>query len=513
MFTRIIKPLQYLIKNYLDLLLFYAFIVSIPFGKRHIFNLSESTLGGQFIEWKAFSLYLSDIVFILMLLFWITRIFTIQYKKTKYKCQIKYQKINIYYFVIIIVIFLLLSLLSVIQSDYLSLSFYKYVKLIEVSILFIFIIKNISSIPRLITSLFCFAFAGLIQSIIAILQFIYQHSLNLHIFGEQVISPDKLNVAKIYIDGERIIRAYGTMPHANVLGGYLFVSIIISAALLFISTLNKPINRNVPRGTFFEKYCHKMFHVEQSPYLAILSHKYFQSIIFLIITIQFIGFILTFSFSAYIALPLSLMIFSIIYIIIPKNNIRNFYSKFKRIFISNAYLYIFIIFIFILTIIIFIPQISSKITNINNVDDYPVIGRIDSIKAAYTMLLASPEFGTGPGTFTLEMRNLSEYSGVLDYWKINPVHNVLLLVAAELGITCLLLLILLIISLIVRSYIALDKAIFPDNILLSTFIVILIGIFIIFQLDHYFWTIQQGFLSLWLIISLTAVSFTHLKRI
>ncbi|MCK4892131.1 MAG: hypothetical protein KAS78_05680, partial [Candidatus Pacebacteria bacterium] len=51
------------------------------------------------------------------------------------------------------------------------------------------------------------------------------------ITGESVIGPQIPGVAKIAVDGEKIIRAYGTFPHPNILGGFLIFTTVITIYL------------------------------------------------------------------------------------------------------------------------------------------------------------------------------------------------------------------------------------------------------------------------------------------
>jgi O-antigen ligase len=48
--------------------------------------------------------------------------------------------------------------------------------------------------------------------------------LGLWFLGESKIGSEVLNVAKLDLAGEKIVRAYGTLPHANIYGGVMFVA-------------------------------------------------------------------------------------------------------------------------------------------------------------------------------------------------------------------------------------------------------------------------------------------------
>ena len=163
--------------------------------------------------------------------------------------------------------------------------------------------------------------------------------------------------------------------------------------------------------------------------------------------------------------------------------------------------------------ITFIPEITAKFRNIESEDSFTIVGRVEYIQSAIKALIEYPEFGTGLGTFPFTLTNYVYNADNIFFWQLNPVHNVILLIGAELGITCLLLFILLMGWVISMSTISLAKAGLFKFILLSTFIMIFIGIFIIMQFDHYFWTIQQGFLSFWLVLGVLATLNTNIKRV
>lgn len=108
---------------------------------------------------------------------------------------------------------------------------------------------------------------GLIESIMGIAQFFVKHSLQLGSLLESELNLDTPGVAKIVIDHEKYLRAYGTFPHPNVLGGFLVFSL------------------------FATHYAFYLFHGEQKKWL-------WRSVLF----IQYGALVLTFSKSAWLGL-------------------------------------------------------------------------------------------------------------------------------------------------------------------------------------------------------------------
>ena len=263
----------------LHIFFFYLFLFSIPFQTRKVFLTQYSFYSGAFTEYATFFIYASDIFLILALFFWFisikhktesithlqkqTNVYfssfiakncllllshirarnklrqestaTINYDscaKTSHKAA-KSRKIQLFLFLFIV--WLIIN--TIINNNYLEISAFQIIKFIELFLLLAYIYFNLINKKILLTNLFVISLAGFLQSIIAIYQFIFQHSLFnslilTKITGETAIGPQIPGIAKIIVDGEKMIRAYGTFPHSNVLGGFLIFSIIISIYLL-----------------------------------------------------------------------------------------------------------------------------------------------------------------------------------------------------------------------------------------------------------------------------------------
>ena len=245
--------------NKLHTYFFYLFLFSIPFQTRKVFLTQYSFYSGAFTEYATFFVYASDIFLILALFFWFVFgkhkvfLFILQWGKnhlsfprrresaitvnhSKYKITNKTVKSHkIWLFLAIFIIWLAVD--TTINNKYLEISVFQIIKFIELFLLLIYIYFNLADKKVLITSLFVVSLAGFLQSLIAIYQFVYQHSLFnspilAKITGETIISPQISGIAKIVIDSEKIVRAYGTFPHPNMLGGFLIFSILISIYLL-----------------------------------------------------------------------------------------------------------------------------------------------------------------------------------------------------------------------------------------------------------------------------------------
>ncbi|HWA64682.1 MAG TPA: hypothetical protein VG866_02450 [Candidatus Paceibacterota bacterium] len=185
--------------------LWYAFLFSIPIGTRYIFNYDPVT----FVEWQAVSVYLTDVLFAGLLIFWLQ-----SGKK----------------FVFELADWLLVGVLAVAAASVFyaidrNVALFQWLKLAEGAALFWYV-KNYAverfGLARTFEVIF---YGGLFQAVIAIGQFTAQRSLGFQFAGESVLSPALTGIAAFIVHGEKIIRAYGTTPHPNVLAAYLFVAL------------------------------------------------------------------------------------------------------------------------------------------------------------------------------------------------------------------------------------------------------------------------------------------------
>ena len=210
---------------------FYLFLLLIPFQTRKVFLTQHSFYSGAFTEYATFFVYASDVFLILTLFFWLVSIPLLR----GWGCVkiVKLRKIQM--LLLAFIVWLIIN--TIINNKYLEISAFQIIKFIELFLLLIYVYFNLADKKALITSLFAISLAGFLQSLIATYQFVFQQSLfNLPILakitGETIISPQIPGIAKIVVDGEKMIRVYGTLPHPNVLGGFLILSSITSIYLL-----------------------------------------------------------------------------------------------------------------------------------------------------------------------------------------------------------------------------------------------------------------------------------------
>ena len=365
-------------------------------------------------------------------------------------------------------------------------------------------------------------FLAIFHSFIGILQFITQKSVGLYFIGESMISPEIAGVAKIIFDGERYIRAYGLFPHPNILGGFLVFSIITTflfKRLFHICPVNcstwnnllKIKKFNVKKGIFFNS----------------------------IFVIQAVALILTFSKSAIIGLGLG-CVYLFINSIVPRGTMMGLKSKLFHIYPVNCSTWnnstgmeqfklkhllnillsrrILLGIGFVLIFFLFIkPDIHSFLTKslderLFHVEQLPYV----NVPRGTIM------YGIGMGQFIPALKSLPN---ILP-WQIQPIHNVFILIASELGIIGLFVFLWFLYKLFhlpcrqtgVEQFVK-NNILQQSKVTMSTqrdtiterlclikthFKSILIAFIFIMLFDHYFWTIQQGQIFLW--VALAAIA-------
>ena len=338
-------------------------------------------------------------------------------------------------------IFCLLIFLSLLWSRDLLSSLY-----ISLHILLVFLfILSLRDWPHAWKSVllgFCAALS--IQVIVGIVEFIKQSTnflSSLHLNWPGMLDSSVRGASIVQLPGgESFLRAYGTFPHPNILGG--FALILLIGPIAFFMRKEKPNNLAL---------------LLLMPGTALLA--------------------LTFSRSAWLALS----VFGLILIW------KSAYFDRRRLAILLAIIAI----SFISTLFPYRQLVQARTINTtSHSEEFSFIGRAWLSHEAIDMIHEHPLTGVGIGSFIIE---LSKRAG--EGYVIEPVHNIFLLAGAELGIPGLLLVITLSISFIYRLFKAQD----PNAILAGA---TLAGLGIIGFFDHYFWTLAPGRLMLGLVIGL-----------
>ncbi len=289
----------------------------------------------------------------------------------------------------------------------------------------------------------------IIQLIVGILQFYMESSVGLKILGESQFKIFTDNFAKLYSDAGYYIRVYGTLPHANILGGVLVICSIFNLYLL---------NKNI--------------------------HKYLKIAFSLLYIITAIVIGLTFSRNAILAYIISTTIFLTL-------------NLFKYSFSKNLLAIVTVILSIIITTLIVNPLISARL----NIKDQSITDRYLYNKAAINMIIRNPISGVGLGNSVLQLNKYSDHK--FNSTETQPIHNSYLAIISEWGIVGL--------ATIIAYFWLIYKTFWlyakTKSSQLAAIISILIAISILGIFDHYPYTYFPFTL---LVIIICGISYRHI---
>jgi O-antigen ligase len=289
---------------------------------------------------------------------------------------------------------------------------------------------------------FCAALS--IQLIAGIVGFLSQSTAflaPLHLNWPGPLDPSIRGAVVVQLPGgESFLRAYGTLPHPNILGG--FALILLLAPIAFFLRKERPNN------------------------LALFL---------LIPGVSLLA--LTFSRAAWLALIFFCMI------LVWKSK----YFDRKRLVI----LLILIALSFVLTLFPYRELVQARTVNTtSHSEEFSFIGRAWLNGEARKVIGEYPLTGVGIGSFIIE---LAKRAG--EGYVVEPAHNIFLLAGAELGIPGLAL----VVTIFTAFAYRLIKTGNPNAILAGA---TLTGLGFISLFDHYLWTLAPGRLMLGLAIGL-----------
>lgn len=487
---------------------FYFFLFSIPFQTRKVFLTDYSFVTGDFTEYGTIFLYLSDVLLLLSFAFAILfnqKLIKSALSELKSKSGDK-EISSIFRVLSVLIIWFFVS--ALVNQSYLNISLFRSFKMAEMVLLVFFVFAAMKDKSFFISSLFIIILSSYFQSLLAIYQFLYQENLFysplMHkLTGETILAPDLPGIAKIGEEGEKLIRAYGTLPHPNLLGGFVVFSLFISL-YLYIEHRDSLLSSDSLR---FKAY-NKVF------------QKYFKSVFwFLIFTAQFLALTLSFSRSAW----LSFIIGSIVFTILAHNRAKivsretikkNLLYKYKELVLSTAFIAFLIIGNFDLISNRVSQDISSRNTTSSQSANLPTNDTFEDRSffnnVSRETISRTPFFGSGPGTSIFQIGSFLEKADKnqkIEPWQYQPPHNIYILSTSEIGIIGFIILISIIILSIKNTIkkIVSRETIPNEKIFKACILSILAGFIFISFFDHYLWTLQQGQIIFWITIGLLLI--------
>lgn len=340
------------------------------------------------------------------------------------------------------------------------LSVYHSIRLIALFWFYIYIVNEIKSVKWVIIPV---GLQILIQSVVALAQFMTQRSVNLSLLGEKNLNPAWPGISIVASNGDRLLRAYGLTDHPNILGGCLaFGLLIILAAYLHI----------------------------QKP-----------SAILLVLILGFPALLITFSRSAWLAFLGGLIIIIMIGLLVRG---RESMKQFPVLVLISV--------IFLSPFLLEYARFFGARINVDSTFNSPSVEqqslgeRLLLFNSTLPILTEHPFFGVGIGAATTALRAYHPDFPV----AYQPAHIAVFDAAVETGILGLFFYLALFFSPI--SFFFRRKELLLSNPLTSTAITLLISISIVGCFDYYTWLLVPGRLWQWLAWGLWAASLQHAEK-
>src|SRR3989338_3764615 len=418
-------------------ILFWIFLFLIPIQTRILYLPEKAYIDWYFNYHLAFFLYLSDLVFFACFLSWLI---------VSRETNLTWKHIFGHFLAYISLIFITLF-----HVKHLDLGLYQAIKWLELIMVLVYM-SNIKDRRFINVSLGIILISGVLQAGLGITQFHVKHSLGLDFAGEYIApigTPGLATIDELSVKHPPVkhIRAYGTMPHPNVLAGFLVFSLIIS--YYFVSRL--------PAGQAGETSKHLKWLVSCGTLVLIF------------------GIFFTFSRIGWLATGLVILGF------LAFNGFT--WNKRALALISGVLVVSGGIILFG-----YLNLLVSRGTESMNTSS--IILREKYNQQGMELIKKYPILGVGVGNYVPAIREMFR----LPPWQYQPAHNIYIFMAAELGILGLALFLIILFE-IIRPVWYKKKQLLPFTLLLAAAVFLLIGLF-----DHYPLTIQQGRLTFFTIL-------------
>ncbi|MFA6588164.1 MAG: O-antigen ligase family protein [Patescibacteria group bacterium] len=448
------------LENWLNLALG-LYLGLLPWQTRLI--LDNSAIHAEFSEYAALSLYATDL---LLLAVFILSLFL----PGIYQAGQKQIKIGILALIVVI-------LGSVIFADKVEVAIFS-IKILAIGLMLYLLLQQKWVNQKFL--LICFLGGGILQAVIGITQFLSQTSPAVSWLGLSVHDPAIAGTSVVEAGGMRWLRAYGSLPHPNILGGYLALC-LLTAFGFYLKIYEKA-------RAGFSKWTRENVkrHIEGRKWYINQAWK----ISGLVVggAILTLGLLLSFSRSAWLSFTAVWLIILCILIIkkIPGGWVL--WCKWS-IFMG----------VMAITMVAFLPQpFFTRVSMDSRLESKSLITRSSLYQDAWTLIKKEPIRGVGYGNMVMAVYNQVDASrgSVHDY---QPVHNIYVLSAVELGLLGGVIFLIFLVIILKTAIFKLLKTPSPVSIVAFGMFVclVLIGLF-----DHYLWTLSAGVGLLWLVVGL-----------
>ncbi|HEX5429978.1 MAG TPA: O-antigen ligase family protein [Patescibacteria group bacterium] len=196
---------------------FWAFLITIPFNLRVIYQPESAYIHGYFSSYLAIFLYISDLLLICCFV-----AFLVENIKT-FKTTLNLRN-PIFWLTLGLIFTSLIGWLHVQHSFF---EVYSLFKLVEFIFLVFYVASTFRNLMFFRITAGILYLSGIFQAVLGIIQFHMQHDIGLRLLGEYIAPLGTGGLATLDFMGGKVIRAYGTFPHPNIFGAFLCLSLIM----------------------------------------------------------------------------------------------------------------------------------------------------------------------------------------------------------------------------------------------------------------------------------------------
>jgi len=412
------------------------FLFILPWQTIWIYQ--ESFFGDYKNQFGTLGFYVSEILLWLIVLLFII----LYWKQRKFSISNKFSIFRDRIFVFSVFLFIIYCLASAFWAFDFSIAWQQALRIMEMFLLFFILSFGLLSKKEIARWIIL---GSVIPIFLGLFQFIFQFTFSNKYLGLTIQPIWEAGSSVVVGEFGRLLRAYGSFAHPNIFAGYLVIVFLVS--ILFFGKKEKS---------------------------TLISYFF---IGLLMLTLFF-----TFSRAALLTIFFLILGF-LIYSFINKNKIINQIAIFS--------LVLFFVLLFSLGSVFQSRILVESVNEIQSIQE-----RVGSVSQALNIWSENFWFGVGAGNYIFALHNLNpNFAG----WLYQPVHNVCLLMLAELGLVGILLFIFLIITFFVFLSSRLSK---------KDFFWLIYAIFcliILLFLDHYLWSFYIGLLLNSLFFSLILV--------
>lgn len=294
-----------------------------------------------------------------------------------------------------------------------------------------------------------FVIGTLFQAGLGLRQFFAQDVAANVLLGVAPHVPSDLGAFVVETTAGRLLRAYGTLPHPNILGALLMAAIIVAFTAA--------------------DFCGKRARIALVASLPVLTAALF----------------FTYSRGAWLGLLFALTVL----LLGRRRHAPNGVHAQATIYIALA--------IISMTAVILTAlhhdAVRSRMRVEGRLEQRSVQERQEQYSDAVRLFVGNPMFGIGPGQMPVTLAGRDTTGGHTG-WEYQPIHNVPALITVELGITGLLLWL----AVVVSSFVAARTRGDELDAYRLAFRSIFLGLLVMSLFDHYLWSLWTGQLMFWI---------------